>query len=314
MTETQPNPLPADFCAHLLDHLFDAVYAIDTNAVIVYWNRSCQRLTGYTAAEVLGKHYDEMPFAYGDDVSRLHTQRTGLRMTLETGMAGTWKGYVRRKDGQRVPIHAHISPIRDADGAIVGAAEVFRDSSALVALEEAHKEALRVARRDQLTGLHNRPATIELLEAEFERARRYHQNLAVIMADIDHFKRFNDRYGHDMGDRVLAQVAEILSNNLRKPDTVGRWGGEEFLIIAPGSDGPAAASLAERVRQYVETIRLEEVDEPVTASFGVSPLAADQNRDELLYVADMALYRAKDAGRNRVVIGDAALMIPASSD
>jgi diguanylate cyclase (GGDEF)-like protein len=188
-------------------------------------------------------------------------------------------------------------------GLVIGAVEVFRDISAHVSLEEAHRQVLQVSRKDQLTGLYNRTAISELFKAEIERSRRYDQPLAAIMMDIDHFKRVNDRYGHDAGDRVLAKIGSILSFNLRKPDAVGRWGGEEFLIIAPGDDLVAAEQLAERMRKYVEEISSIGIPEQVTASFGVAQLQAEQGQDQLLFVADMALYKAKNTGRNQVAVG-----------
>ena len=122
------------------------------------------------------------------------------------------------------------------------------------------------------------------------------------MVDIDHFKRVNDRYGHDAGDKVLARIGSVLSHNLRQPDAVGRWGGEEFLVIVPNNGAEAAAFLAERIREFIKTNPIEEVSGPVTASFGVAQLRPQQGADQLLYQADMALYQAKNNGRDRVVI------------
>ena len=124
------------------------------------------------------------------------------------------------------------------------------------------------------------------------------------MVDIDHFKRVNDLYGHDSGDKVLAKIGSIFTFNLRNPDAMGRWGGEEFLIIAPGSDAHAAANFAERLRILIEEIPLTEVPEQITASFGVAQLSPGEIPDQLLFQADKALYKAKETGRNKVVTAD----------
>ena len=134
--------------------------------------------------------------------------------------------------------------------------------------------------------------------------------ISLIMVDIDHFKRVNDHYGHDAGDKVLARIGSVLAHNLRQPDAVGRWGGEEFLVIVPNDDAEAAAHLAERIRGFIKTNPLEEVPEQITASFGVAQLRPEQGPDQLLYQADMALYKAKSDGRDRVVIASGDMETP----
>ncbi|MFC1783774.1 diguanylate cyclase [Planctomycetota bacterium] len=303
MHEFGGQTLPGAFYKALLDSLFDAVYTVDRRGVISYWNQSCERITGYTAADVLGQPLRDTCFTQEEKENHVGKQRRGIEIVLETGMPGTWKGYVRRKNGQRIPIESHISAIRDEGGEILGAVEVFRDTSAHQSLETAHRQLLQMSRKDQLTSLYNRSAVRELLEAEMDRSRRYEQSLSVVMMDIDHFKRVNDRYGHDAGDKVLSKVGAILAYNLRKPDIVGRWGGEEFLIVAPSSDKDMARQLSERMRNYIKEIAEGEIPTSITASFGVAQMNNDQSLDELLYVADMALYEAKRSGRDRVVVG-----------
>jgi diguanylate cyclase (GGDEF)-like protein/PAS domain S-box-containing protein len=298
----RPTSLGSEgFYKTLLDSLFDAVFTVDSHGTITYWNESCSRLTGYTTAEMVGQNYSSTPLAYAEEHE--DSQSGGIQIVMETGMPGTWKGYLRRKNGQRIPIESHVSPLRNNQGEAVGAVEIFRDISAHVSLEQAHQQVLQMSRKDLLTGLYNRAAISELLKAEIERSRRYRQPLSAIMIDIDHFKRINDRYGHDAGDKVLAKIGAILAHNLRKPDVVGRWGGEEFLIVTPGSDSQAAATLAERLRGFIKAIPEDDTPERITATFGIAQHQAHQNHDQLLYVADQALYRGKDSGRDRVTIG-----------
>ncbi len=303
MEQKQASTLSTEFYKILLDCLFDAVYTVDQRGIITYWNDSCTRITGYLAAEMLGQHWRQTPFVNRqDEVTPDIPQRHGIEIVLDTGMPGTWKGYVRRKNGQRIPIESHISAIRNAQGDIIGATQIFRDVSAFVALEDAHKQLLKLSRKDQLTGLFNRTAISEVIKAEVERSRRYQQPLSVVMVDIDRFKRVNDCYGHDAGDKVLAKIASILMCNLRQPDVVGRWGGEEFLIVAPGNDHIAAAQLAERLRRLIEEVPMGDFPKPITASFGVAQMRNAQGHDQLLFAADMAMYEAKNSGRNRVVV------------
>jgi two-component system, cell cycle response regulator len=158
------------------------------------------------------------------------------------------------------------------------------------------------ATHDSLTGLLNRKAILEVLEKEAGRALRNKSQLAIIMADIDHFKRVNDTHGHMAGDAVLREVGRKMRGLLRSYDSVGRYGGEEFLIVVPDCGSIEASNLAERVRNCVmETaIATPGCQIPITLSFGVADTSAGQKPEDMLRAADMTLYVAKKGGRNRV--------------
>lgn len=170
---------------------------------------------------------------------------------------------------------------------------------------EAHLE--RLASTDPLTGLVNRAHFFALAKGEIRRARRYGRPLAVIMADIDHFKRINDTYGHREGDRALASFADLCRKLVRAEDTVARLGGEEFGLLLPETDAAQAVAVANRLRAAVEELHLGGLPAPITISIGISQfLAAENTVDAALSRADQALYAAKRSGRNRVVHFDAA--------
>jgi len=154
------------------------------------------------------------------------------------------------------------------------------------------------SRVDALTGIANRRALEEALAAEIARARRFHHPLAVVLLDLDNFKRTNDSYGHAGGDLLLRTIARILASAARQGDTVARFGGEEFVVVLPETDLVGARRLAERLRIAIESCRVDEMR--TTASFGVATFAADDGILSLLAAADRALYRAKENGRNRV--------------
>ena len=171
----------------------------------------------------------------------------------------------------------------------------------------AAREALRdQAATDALTGVANRGTILETLGRELERARRAGTPCAVVFVDVDHFKRVNDVHGHAAGDAVLQHVASTMQSTLRPYDLLGRYGGEEFVVVLPGCDAAAARGVAERLRAAVSasTAPVGEAGLHVTCSMGVAvardPRGAD--RDRLLSAADAALYRAKQAGRDRVVV------------
>jgi polar amino acid transport system substrate-binding protein len=150
-----------------------------------------------------------------------------------------------------------------------------------------------------LTGIYNRQRMDHLLTIEVYRAQRYQRPLAVIMVDIDHFKDVNDSYGHDAGDRMLQEIAVLLAHSTRETDFVGRWGGEEFLIVSPETNLKEAVRLAERLRQQIAGHSFKEVGHK-TISLGVAEFREGDSREDFLKRSDIALYKAKQNGRDRV--------------
>jgi diguanylate cyclase (GGDEF)-like protein len=178
-------------------------------------------------------------------------------------------------------------------------------SHAVVALDNArlHRIVERQALVDGLTGLANRRQCEEALATELARVERFGGPLAVVVADLDWFKDVNDRYGHPAGDVVLREFANLLQETLRDVDLAGRWGGEEFLLILPGTDLAGGAQVAERIRVALAGRIVLSVDGtpiPVTASFGVAATPPATTASELFAAADAAMYEAKKGGRNRV--------------
>jgi diguanylate cyclase (GGDEF)-like protein/hemerythrin-like metal-binding protein len=166
------------------------------------------------------------------------------------------------------------------------------------------REMARRADTDALTGIANRQGFNEAIAREFARARRFRHPLAVVLVDLDHFKRVNDRFGHQVGDQVLAGAARMLSTRVRESDFVARWGGEEFAVIASMTDAAGAARLAEKLRALMEVTHLGPVD-AMTASFGVAEMRPDDTVESMVRRADEALYQAKSGGRNQVRCAEA---------
>ncbi|BCD59935.1 MULTISPECIES: GGDEF domain-containing protein [unclassified Nitratiruptor] len=154
---------------------------------------------------------------------------------------------------------------------------------------------------DKLTGLYNRHKFQEIAESEIKRSHRHKRPLSVILFDIDHFKKINDTYGHDIGDAVLQELAKIIKKNIRKYDYAIRWGGEEFLILAPETDEKQAFAMAEKLRKAVESHTFPEVGK-VTISLGVASVDPNESIDQAIKKADNALYSSKLGGRNKTTI------------
>ena len=166
-------------------------------------------------------------------------------------------------------------------------------------LDEKNKQLEELSITDYLTKLYNRNKLDEILCIEAERSNRYATTFGVIMIDIDHFKKINDVHGHQMGDAVLKELANIIKVNSRKVDTVGRWGGEEFLIVCPESNLAGILYLANKIRNEIASYSFL-INEQKTASFGVAIYKQDDDIYSLISRADDALYKAKESGRNKV--------------
>jgi diguanylate cyclase (GGDEF)-like protein len=175
---------------------------------------------------------------------------------------------------------------------------ICRDITERKLLED---EVYRYATTDTLTGLYNRRTFGERLQQEMERASRHGAPLSLIMYDFDAFKAINDEFGHGVGDDVLQQSAALVSQNVRSADMVVRWGGEEFMILAPHTSLANAAVLAEKLRQAIEAQAFSS-EFNVTASFGAAEYVSGEGENKLLKRVDDALYQAKTGGRNRVEV------------
>jgi len=174
-----------------------------------------------------------------------------------------------------------------------------KDSGLRHLIEERTRELEELSVTDPLTELYNRRKIDKILETEIEQAQRYNHLFSLILIDIDYFKKINDNYGHLVGDRVLQTLSKLLASNIRKSDMVGRWGGEEFLIISMEKDLTKVLVFVEKLRALVDNHHFKTVGH-ITCSFGVSHYTQGDSIDSLLRRADVALYHAKNAGRNCV--------------
>jgi len=156
--------------------------------------------------------------------------------------------------------------------------------------------------RDDLTGIYNRRYLFNELQLLISSAKRYNINFSILMADLDNFKSINDTLGHQMGDMVLKEVAHHLKEELRDTDIIGRYGGEEFMVILPHIDKTDALKCAERLRRSVEGLRVDGLGRKTTISIGLAEYKLGMSMEALIHMADALLYRAKDLGRNRIEV------------
>lgn len=288
--------------ALVLEHLYDGVYFVDRNLVIQYWNPAAERISGHSGAEVLGKTCSDGILDHCDfDGRRLCQEGCPLSHAIDSGESNSQRVFLHHRDGRRVCVDVHVTPIPGPDGQPLGAVEVFRDATDLLALESAYAEMSVIAQKDPLTELPNRRSLDRHLDGQISLWMKGGRPFSVVMLDVDRFKLINDTWGHPQGDEVLRQLASSLRWACRDADFVARYGGEEFVLVLPGCPETQAVALAERVRGQLSQVNLPRPGpSEVTASFGVAEIRRGERWSDLVARADAALYRAKSGGRDRV--------------
>jgi diguanylate cyclase (GGDEF)-like protein/PAS domain S-box-containing protein len=275
-----PTPDDGPFLQALLDGLPLGALLIDRDGTIRAWNPRAERVSGHQAASLVGGPLARAPFEGLDaliDRARAAPDAQRGRLVL------------RHADGRRQAVDLIALAAREPSGAAAGAVVIFPLA------EEPAARLLSLARTDPLTGLANRRALDEALDL-------LAPSTGLVLIDLDDFKRINDRHGHPEGDRVLALAARALRDGCRPEDLVGRYGGDEFLIVLAGAGLKAAANIAERLRAAVKAATGPPAvgDGPITVSAGVAEARSGEHPAALLARLDAALYQAKARGGDRV--------------
>jgi diguanylate cyclase (GGDEF)-like protein/PAS domain S-box-containing protein len=289
----------------LLEAMTEALYVVDNDRTITYWNPAAEQLTGFRAQEVIGRHCRDGILNHVDEAGRLMCQTScPLLGTISDGRPRTVSMFLHHHDGHRIPVAVSAAALRDSDGQVHGAVEVFHDESRVREIADQLDAARAAALSDPLTGIGNRTMLYQALERHVSEFGRHGRTFAVLFADIDRFKTINDHYGHDVGDKILQLVAATMRDCIRPSDTAGRWGGEEFLILAPVTDEDQALALAERLRTMVASGWLDTDGRTitVTVSIGIALIRQAEPATTLIERADAAMYTAKADGRNRTAL------------
>ncbi len=296
-----------DFFKRMLDELYDGVYFVTPDRCIVYWNAAAERLSGYSASEVMGSYcFDNILDHTDAEGCRLCHDRCPLVATMESRTRNCRRVWLKHRSGDRIAVEIRTSPVLDERGRLLGVVEVFRDAGADVALESAYRSAREQAQKDALTGLANRRSLTAFVTQQLALLGRSARRFSLMMLDLDHFKSINDRLGHAVGDGVLIAVARILRDSCREIDLAARYGGEEFTIVLPATTTEQARAIAERIRTQVQERRFaidaspEPSPQTLTLSIGIAEAGAGDDWSSLISRADAALYVAKLEGRNRV--------------
>lgn len=299
---TLPDPVSY---RDVLDNLFDGIYFVDRERKITFWNKAAERITGFTAEEVFGRSCSDGILNHVDgEGNGLCLGLCPLAQSLADGQVREANVFLHHKDGHRVSVAVRVSPVRSPGGRVVGAVEVFAENSHRLAEVREKDELRRLALLDPLTEVGNRRFLEMALSGAIEEVRRHDRPVGLLFADIDHFKAVNDAFGHEAGDRALRAVARTFSECVRSHDVVGRWGGEEFLVILKDISGKDLVGLAEKLRVLARRIFFGDEDEvSLSLSFGATLLKPDDSPQSAVERADGLMYRSKSAGRDRVTLG-----------
>lgn len=298
--------LEKDSYERIIEDLHDGLYFVDRDRVITYWNRAAEQISGFTANEVVGKSCSDNILTHIDsEGNNLCTGMCPVAATIADGKPREAEVYMHHKDGQRIPVSIRVSKLTDREGSIIGGIELFTDISNYAANELRVKELEKLALLDNLTQLANRNYIEREIQSRFEEKKRLNVPFGILFIDIDHFKRINDNYGHDVGDDVLKFVANTFVANARPFDIYGRWGGEEFIGIIRNINGKNLEALGNRVRLLIGDSYIIHKNEKlyVTISIGATLVNVDDSIDSIIKRADTLLYKSKEAGRNCLTIG-----------
>jgi diguanylate cyclase (GGDEF)-like protein/PAS domain S-box-containing protein len=283
----------------IFDHVRDyAIYTITIDGHIEEWNQSLQRYAGWLESDVTGRNMSI--FFPTDDPGRPSVDLL-LAEAKRIGSTET-EGWRLKRDGSRLWANSVITALPDETGTLRGFVVVSRD---ITERKRADDDLKQLASVDPLTGAYNRRHGDAMLAIEFAKRVRDRRPFAALTLDVDHFKSVNDRFGHAAGDAALCAVVQICRNQLRSIDMVVRWGGEEFLLVLPGVGSDAAMAAAERLRAAIAATQValpQGGTLSITASIGVAVVSETDSPRDLLNRSDVALYAAKEEGRNRVVL------------
>ena len=293
------------FYKNMLENIYEGIYFVDDDRRITFWNKGAERITGFSADEVVNKFcYNNILNHVDENGKKLCLGGCPLHKTIEDGQTRETAVYLHHKDGHRVPVSIRAVSIMENDE-VIGAVEVFMDDSEKHEVLRNLEEYKVIAMRDQLTGLPNRRYIDSFLASRYNEYKALGINFGILFIDIDNFKNFNDTYGHDIGDEVLKIVSKSFLATTRATDLVGRFGGEEFIAIFAGVDEAVLSEKAERFRMLIESTVLRTGDKElnVTISIGATLVKEEDTVETIIKRADVLLYKSKENGRNRVTVG-----------
>jgi diguanylate cyclase (GGDEF)-like protein/PAS domain S-box-containing protein len=294
---------------HIVETAIEGILVFDRDYKITFANRNMAAMLGYTVEELTGMSCITL---FPDNMMDVYYSQENAR---KHGKDSVYETALRKKNGEINWFLVSAKAVLDDEGAFEGSFAMLTDINARKEMElllaESNKRLTELSNTDSLTGIANRRRFDDTLEHEFSRLKRSKSKLSVIMFDIDHFKEYNDYYGHVMGDECLRKIGRAFADCInRNVDLAARYGGEEFACILPDTDLENALKIAENIRQAIYNLKIvhckSAVCEYVTASFGVATVGYtyDSSTADIIEFVDMLMYKAKSSGKNNIKYGE----------
>lgn len=293
----------------VLDKLCEGVRFVDMEGTVTFWNKGAELITGYAAKDMAGGRCDALRIVFEDEQTNACSHICPLSSNMKSDDVFEQKVYVRHRDGHLVPVLMSVSRLMDEGGQCTGIAEMFHDISWKTRALDRIAELKELSLADPLTLAGNRRHGERTIHGKVEELKRFGTKFGIAVVDVDNFKRVNDTFGHNTGDRLLQAIAKSLSATLRPFDTVCRWGGDEFVVIASNlRNEKDMMSLANRLRLLVEETVFENPGPKggivsATVSIGAALAHHGEEAVDLVERVDGLMYQSKSLGKNIVTLG-----------
>lgn len=304
--ESQEANLISNIFSYLfqIESLYDGFYIVNSDFQFVVFSPGLEKLTDIHATDILGEAWtgNSLPIT-NKEGSSLSTSECSMNRVIANGKPMTTEFMLERPGGRLINIEVQSVPVFGEDGHLVGVAEIFRDLSRSLKRPQEFTDLKLAASIDALTSVANRgelETQLTIMLSHFN-DRSNPIPLSIVFIDVDHFKNINDTYGHSIGDDVLIELARLFQHETYSGELVGRYGGEEFVILCPETNQEQAIKKAERLRLAISNLKIDNTSKiRLSASFGVTQVEEGDTVESLFRRADKALYQAKESGRNRV--------------
>ncbi len=289
-----------------IENLFEGAYTVDVDRKILYWNHGAETITGYKAEDIIRRScFDNILNHVDEDGVGLCFDGCPLKATIEDGMEREAAVYLQHKSGHRVPVKVRTMPLRDSEKNIIGALELFTENKDEVSLRNSLESYKKQSFEDPLTKAANRRYFTAIIESKIREFKIMGTTFGIAFLDIDNFKLINDTYGHEVGDKVIKVLAETVQSTYRKNDSLGRWGGEEFIILFSDVSADGLMIAAEKIRKLVaaSSLRLSNQELKITISIGATIVVESDDPESIVTRADQLMYTSKKSGKNKVTLG-----------
>jgi len=289
----------------ILENISDGVYYVDVNRKIFFWNKQAEKISGFSKEEVVGTHCTDNILRHVDEKgTELCKTECPLVYAFAHNTFVQKEVFLYNKKGHRVPVLVKVIPVVDSSNQAIGAVEIFNEITDTTTLKKKLNELKNLAFIDELTGVANRRGINFLIKEKIQEINRYKRMFAIFFIDLDNFKHINDTYSHQIGDKVLKMVAETLKMNLRTNDIVGRFGGDEFVVVSEIKDENSINEISQKIVMLINDSFFEEKGKTIrgSASIGAVFLREDDTVNKALKRADKFMYISKNKGKNNFTV------------